>query len=394
MKLEDLLKEDHADYLASNMNSQLVARFKEDTRQDVDARTVINRLMHADPTQQSKYIHWITTMYVRGQFKMEDIPRIKHELTEFERVKSKLDIKDIGQYRSLPQLYQALAPYQHTDVESNNSANNATREKMYAQADVIHKESDFTLLSPRTEEAAKYFGRGTKWGVSAEEDNTFEQYNKKSPVYIFTDNQGTKYQLYFPEPKFDGFQKAPGELPQVRDSSNRSVPLAHIIKRYPDLLEILRSKTTFRNWANTKNASAAIWYAENVEQGRWQEGEPSIMKDPTAAIDYAERIIKGRWADAEPAIVKNAWSAISYCARILKARWPAAEPNIMKQSDTALVYAKHVIKGRWPEAEKIIKSHPEDAATYKRDVLKGAEWPDEADTSRHGSPAKKEKVDS
>lgn len=389
MKLQTLLLEDRADYIAQALNQQLVTRYEQDMHQATDARAVLNQLMKADPTPQSKFIHWIANQYAKGTFKIKDINDVKHDLAEFERVKSKLDVKNVDEFTTVKHLEQAVAPYNHEDVEGG-SGKNDNREKMFAEADVIFKSDEFTLVSPRTEAACKYFGRGTNWDIN-KEGGDFRSAHETSPIYILTAKTGEKYMMSFAAPDKN---KGPDDKdfgPMLKDSQGRDVTFSELKDHFRNIVNILSEKTTFKAWTNAADSNVAIWYAENVMGGRWPEGEKTIMNDSKNAVDYAVNVIRGRWTEAEPAIMRDPNAAIEYCMQILDERWPAAEPTIMKRSDTALEYAKQVIKGRWPEAEQIIKAHPHDAEIYKKDILKGSEWPDDIDTSRHTGEKPKDK---
>lgn len=391
MKLQDILLEDRANHIAQSLSTELVARYKSETNEDVAAREVVNRLMKADPSQQSKYIGWVAQMYAKGQFKITEVTRIKHELAEFDRVNAKLEAKSISQYSTVNQLCQALAPHHHDDIKEGLDNN---RERMYAESDVIHKGNDFTILSPRTEAAAAYFGRGTKWSTASsmpgaegeEESSKFNEYHSQAPVYIMMDTKGNKYQMWFPS-----FSKGEKE-PEILGAQGQEVDINRLFKQYPELLNLLREKTTFKEWSNPGDAKSAMWYAQNVIGGRWPEGEASIAKDGESAVNYAAFVVGGRWSEAEATIIRDPACAIWYAQHVLKERWPAAESSIMSSPHHAINYALNVIKGRWPEAEKSIKGHPHDAKKYQKEVLRGAEWPDDVDTSRH-TGGKKEGTD-
>jgi len=104
------------------------------------------------------------------------------------------------------------------------------------------------------------------------------------------------------------------------------------------------------------NAKNIYLYACDVLDGRWEEYESIVMKDPHYAVNYAIDILKKRWPDAEPYILKCPVSSYFYAQTVIKGRWPEAELNIMKYSPSlAFSYAYFVINGRWEEAESYIK---------------------------------------
>jgi predicted Zn-dependent protease len=56
----------------------------------------------------------------------------------------------------------------------------------------------------------------------------------------------------------------------------------------------------------------AYFYAKDIVNGRWPEGEEAISKDPRYADKYAKDVVKGRWPEGEGAISKNPEYADAY----------------------------------------------------------------------------------
>jgi hypothetical protein len=130
-----------------------------------------------------------------------------------------------------------------------------------------------------------------------------------------------------------------------------------------------------------KSSELSFCYASFVlENKRFPEGEPAIMKDRGKAYSYARHVLKGRWKDigkpeVEDMIMQDPHGARLYATYVIKGRWPEAEPNIAKYSFMAYQYAYEIIKGRFPEAESVIMKDPEDAYNYALHVLK-CRWTD------------------
>jgi len=58
-------------------------------------------------------------------------------------------------------------------------------------------------------------------------------------------------------------------------------------------------------------------YARDIIRGRWEEAEPTLLKNPQQAYFYARYVIKGRFPEAEPAIVKNSELASKYAKDVM-----------------------------------------------------------------------------
>ena len=80
---------------------------------DIPKETVL-QIVKADPTanvdldRKGKYSNWLLTLYAKGNLKLEDLYKATEYLTDFDRFKHKLEKKDINQYKSLPELFDAI----------------------------------------------------------------------------------------------------------------------------------------------------------------------------------------------------------------------------------------------------------------------------------------------
>lgn len=101
MDIRQLLNESNkVDYINRNQGTRLEIRALQDTGRMIAGFDVLDKLKQADPTgDHYKYLQWIVNMYVKQQFKLEDVPRLKRDLGEFKRVRSKLDQRDINRYK-------------------------------------------------------------------------------------------------------------------------------------------------------------------------------------------------------------------------------------------------------------------------------------------------------
>jgi len=88
------------------------------------------------------------------------------------------------------------------------------------------------------------------------------------------------------------------------------------------------------------------------------------LKDPEWAYYYARDVIEGRFPEGEEAIATNPWSAYRYARDVIKGRWPEGEAVIATDPYSAYNYAINVIGGRWPEGEAAIATEPDWAKAY------------------------------
>jgi hypothetical protein len=69
---------------------------------------------------------------------------------------------------------------------------------------VIYKDTGAVkIVIPKTEEAAKFYGRGTRWCTAGDNDNRFNYYNKQGPLYVIIfRGSGVKWQFHFESGQF------------------------------------------------------------------------------------------------------------------------------------------------------------------------------------------------
>lgn len=155
-----------------------------------------------DPTRNKKYLDWVLRLIVQEKLPAEDHYKVPTALNEFIRCQPMLrrDARslDINAYESLQDLFRLLRPY---ESELNPAQLSKTeRAEIDAQTEVILDSEEFLVVSPKTEKASCFWGRGTRWCTAATDaENAFSQYTDANGdgLFIFIDkeNPGAKYQL-------------------------------------------------------------------------------------------------------------------------------------------------------------------------------------------------------
>lgn len=124
-----------------------------------------NRLYVADPSPTKKYLGWMLRQYTKKKAQIVDLERViplYYEAVE----KDKIPAKDIDTYKSVEAVDDMLNKI--SDVETGSE------KEMHAKegAEDIQRDSNFTVVMPYTVDAARYYGKGTKWCISMESTNT------------------------------------------------------------------------------------------------------------------------------------------------------------------------------------------------------------------------------
>jgi hypothetical protein len=189
MIFREILSEDRVTFLKDKYLALIWAKYQEKERHKIldSDQQVFEALQNADPTGKKNYFQWLVLTYLNDNtFLIEDISRVYDALVIFERAKSKIPVKDINQYKTLKSLYDAVEPFENQEIISNNEAERRKRQAFFdsGQAELYYKSKNFTVIIPKTIEASQYFGQGTKWCTAGKNNNMFNAYTKKGPLYI------------------------------------------------------------------------------------------------------------------------------------------------------------------------------------------------------------------
>lgn len=192
---EAQLNEAREDFVAQQLGDKITAAYNNDVGQKPPLDTPLAIVQYVSQNTDPKAIQKLMAWYVAGQFKLEDVHRIKNDLTLFNRVKQQLAVKDLNQYKTLVDLYNALAPFENQDVKTKGEQE---REIKQSGAKTIINSPDFKVIEILNKEAACYYGKGTKWCTAADENNMFDHYHKQGSIYIITMPKiNRKWQLHY-----------------------------------------------------------------------------------------------------------------------------------------------------------------------------------------------------
>lgn len=184
---------------------------------------ILQRLESADPTKNKEYTQWLAKVYSTGSVKIEDIiSRGADALIKYAYAKRKNllkpEHKDIGRLSFKD--VEDIAMQVPQEQEKNQQPQNAVQ---------YYKDNDLRIIIPRDEQAACYYGQGTKWCTAARQNNMFKYYSEKGPLYIVIplkpEYPGEKYQFNF-------------ETSQFMNEKDEPADLMSLVKQYPQLQKI------------------------------------------------------------------------------------------------------------------------------------------------------------
>jgi hypothetical protein len=128
---------------------------------------------------------------------LEDASKIREDLELFNRYSSKLEVKDINKLTDQYDLSRNVSQVRENQ-DQYKSKNEKAREIKNNEADTIYDKDGWIVVVPKTEAAAKFYGKNTRWCTAAEGRNLFNRYNSQGKLYIIINknNPSEKYQLH------------------------------------------------------------------------------------------------------------------------------------------------------------------------------------------------------
>lgn len=186
----------------------------------------IQTLIELDPTYQGgdnlgKFGKWILGLYNKGQLKDEDFYKVPQYLTTFKDNLKKIQNKDIMSYKTLPDLAQAIQPY---EGQKDVSKKQQVKQLKSDEAEKVLETGNWLIVHPKTHKADCYYGANTKWCTASKDDDTwFDEYNDKGPLFILINkNNNEKFQFHFESLSFMDELDKP-EFPQLIISNDSEV---------------------------------------------------------------------------------------------------------------------------------------------------------------------------
>jgi hypothetical protein len=173
---------------------------------------------------------------------------------------------------------------------------------------VIYKDTGAVkIVIPKTEEAAKFYGRGTRWCTAGDNDNRFDYYNKQGPLYVIIfRGSGVKWQFHFESGQFMDEQDDDLEPSSVKPLSGlfSEDKWMAAVKNNGSAIEYIKNPSEKVQLAAVKNNGYAIRYIEN----------PSKKVQLIAVTSHGPAIqfIKNPSENVQLAVVKNDGRMIQY----------------------------------------------------------------------------------
>lgn len=229
MRFRELLLEYDRGKTIANYHDALIARLGADNsflhpftveEARLDPRLIeraVEEFENADPTSNKRYTRWIVAHYINGRIKrFEDLFRVRNALVTLDAARRSgyfarnpgwaPEVTDFSRMTSLQTLEDAMEVIKHDDgTLSKRQEDKALERRLIADGDAIIHYNDATwkIITPKTPEAATYFGRNTKWCTTAENGNMFHRYASRGDLYILLNKpSNTRWQFHFRDGQF------------------------------------------------------------------------------------------------------------------------------------------------------------------------------------------------
>ena len=155
-----------------------------------DISNFIQSILNADITK-GKYARFLLDAFLNDKFLEEDLigeleSTVGQAISLFHKHKSKLpeNMRSVFKYSSPGDLWNSVKQFQ--GELSGKELKKEEQEKVYRETEFIYKdeETGFQIISPLTKKSAQWWGRGTRWCTSAENNNMFWNYAEFGPLLI------------------------------------------------------------------------------------------------------------------------------------------------------------------------------------------------------------------
>jgi len=182
-----------------------------------------------------KYLQWMVDRWVKSKLDNPDVPvsdkegveELINAISNFERLRNRLDQKDLYQYESLDELFKTL-----TAVDGKQRREVPTRE----DAERVYESDRYVVMVPETKEASCYYGAGTKWCTAQTDRDYFTNYKKSGELYYIIDKTKPTSDPFY---KVALNKKLSGEE-DFWDATDKLITSSNEVKDNESLMDVIR----------------------------------------------------------------------------------------------------------------------------------------------------------
>jgi hypothetical protein len=169
---------------------------------------IIKQLSSSDPSGKNAYLMWMTKAMKDSGAGVYDVPGLARErifdivplVADFHKAKQRISQlnkqrkkdgkglypNDINQFKSLDQLENFIDDLGLSGSEEKRKE----KEAALGGASILQDDEDFFIIRPETQEASCFFGKKTKWCISAtRSQNYYDSYTNQGKAFYFILNK-------------------------------------------------------------------------------------------------------------------------------------------------------------------------------------------------------------
>jgi hypothetical protein len=323
----------------------------------LDVVDIVIALEKMDPTKNLQYVPWLAKQLINEQFKLEDTVRVKTVLEDFDKLKPRLEQRDINQYR-YHELAKVIDDIVKPKIGEKEAKKYAGTFPVIADSKVLYNGPYGQLAIPKTAKAAKLLGAGTQWCTTA--SHQFHHYNNDGPLHVWRDRSGKKFQFHITKHQYFI------DIHNARDEIINPEAYKKFLE-HPVVGQILKEQEAkiLERMKNTAQAGFGSGISGPGNVGFNALGGYRRVVDPVqqAEIDRVYQLTE--FVKTKTGInIKHVKSLKTYpggfdgfCQDVLAEEWAKIEPWMAKGPRSSLEYAQHIKKGRWIEQEPLIAKH-------------------------------------
>jgi hypothetical protein len=166
--------------IASRINNKFIysAKIDELKLRYPEFEKELEKLNWSDPSKKGKYLEWGARQLVKGH-QIEDITPT---INAFHKNRGRLKFKDIYQYEDLKELedeIKSLTPTKREEIQ-RTKASGSTK---------IYEDDESVLIRIDSKRACIEYGKGTKWCITMEMQDYYEEYSRSNTLFYFVINK-------------------------------------------------------------------------------------------------------------------------------------------------------------------------------------------------------------
>ena len=226
-------------------------------------RDLLARFISALPRRSMSIADRVLTWYLNGSVRyLEDLfSTVPEYLADFEELVRRrlVPTADIGRFRTWDEFARTVEEgRRHAgETETAKIRREKERQRIDAETEYVYEDDRWLVVKPKTREASCFWGRGTRWCISATiSDNMFDEYQESDgPIWIFIDKAGNERYAYL---------EGSGEVYDKNDYQIDDGEMPSDLASVMDKFQLNRPMTDLEYWHNSLYEAGYFdeWYRE------------------------------------------------------------------------------------------------------------------------------------